>query len=44
MGSIQGVISDEHGVDPTEAYHGDSDLRMIKNKFSYSWIIRWHKM
>jgi tubulin beta len=22
------VISDEHGVDPTGAYHGDSDLQL----------------
>ena len=28
MGSIQGVISDEHGVGPIGTYHGDSDLQL----------------
>ena len=28
MGSIQGVISDEHGVDLTGIYHGDPDLQL----------------
>ena len=28
MGSIHGVISDEHGVDPTGTCHGDSDLQL----------------
>ena len=35
MGSILGVISGEHGVDPTGIYHGDPDLQLerinIKN-------------
>ena len=44
MGSIQGVISDKHGVDPTETYHGDSDLCTIKDPFNYSSIIHCHKM
>ena len=39
MGSIQGVISDEHGVAPTRAYNEDSDLRTIKGPFNHSWII-----
>ena len=28
MESIQGVTSDEHGVDPTGTNHGDSDLQL----------------
>ena len=23
------VISDEHGIDPTETYHGDNDLQLL---------------
>ena len=30
MGSIQGVISDEHGVDPKETYHENSDLQLLR--------------
>ena len=26
------VISDEHGIDPTGTYHGDSDLQLGKLK------------
>ena len=26
------VISDEHGVDPTGSYHGDSDLQLERIK------------
>ena len=36
MESIQGVISDLHGVDPTGTYHADSDFRLIKCPFNYS--------
>ena len=36
MGSIQGVISDEHEVDPTGTYYGDSDLSMIKCSFNHT--------
>ncbi len=25
------VISDEHGIDPTGTYHGDSDLQVFKS-------------
>ena len=25
------VISDEHGIDPTGTYHGDSDLQLGKS-------------
>ena len=28
MGSIQGVISGEHGIDLTRTYHGDSDFQL----------------
>ena len=28
MRSIQGIISDEHGVDPTGTYHEDSELKL----------------
>ena len=28
MGSINWVISGEHGIDPTGTYHGDSDLQL----------------
>ena len=35
MGSIQGVISDELGVDPTGTYHRDSDLQIIKDPFNH---------
>ena len=27
------VISDEHGIDPTGTYHGDSDLQLGKLLF-----------
>ena len=27
------VISDEHGVDPTGTYHGDSDLQLERIKY-----------
>ncbi|CAF1077697.1 unnamed protein product [Rotaria sordida] len=27
------VISDEHGIDPTGAYHGDSDLQLERGKY-----------
>ena len=43
MGSIQGVIFGEHGIDPTGTYHGDSDLQLerinVKNdSLNYSYI------
>ena len=43
MGSIQRVISAEHGIDPTGIYHGDSDLQLervnVKNdSLNYSYI------
>ena len=30
------VISDEHGIDPTGTYHGDSDLQLERIKYA-SW-------
>ena len=27
------VISDEHGIDPTGTYHGDSDLQLERIKY-----------
>merc|ERR1712118_559056 len=30
------VISDEHGVDPTGTYHGDSDLRLERINVYYN--------
>ena len=42
LGSIKGVISGEHGIDPTGTYHGDSDLQLerinVKNSLNYSYI------
>ena len=35
------VISDEHGIDPTGTYHGDSDLQLerINGNSSYSFFL-----
>jgi tubulin beta len=30
------VISDEHGIDPTGTYHGDSDLRLERINLYYN--------
>lgn len=30
------VISDEHGIDPTGSYHGDSDLQLERINVYYS--------
>jgi len=30
------IISDEHGIDPTGAYHGDSDLQLERINFYYN--------
>ena len=30
------MISDEHGVDPTGAYHGDSDLQLERINVYYN--------
>ncbi|XP_055246913.1 tubulin beta-4B chain-like [Gorilla gorilla gorilla] len=30
------VISDEHGIDPTGSYHGDSDLQLERINVSYN--------
>ena len=30
------VISDEHGIDPTGAYHGDSDLQLERINVYYN--------
>ena len=29
------VISDEHGIDPTGTYHGDSDLQLERIELMY---------
>ncbi|CAM4932025.1 unnamed protein product [Rotaria socialis] len=34
------VISDEHGIDPTGAYHGDSDLQLERINNS-SYFVEW---
>ena len=33
------VISDEYGIDPTEAYHGDSDLRLERINVYYNEVL-----
>ena len=43
MGSIQGVISDELGVNSTWTYHRDSDLQMIKDPFNNCLKIDLHE-
>ncbi len=30
------VISDEHGIDPTGSYHGDSDLQLERANVYYN--------
>ena len=30
------VISDEHGIDPTGSYHGDSDLQLERINVYYT--------
>jgi len=30
------VISDEHGIDPTGSYHGDSDLQLERISVYYN--------
>lgn len=30
------IISDEHGIDPTGAYHGDSDLQLDRINVYYN--------
>lgn len=30
------MISDEHGIDPTGAYHGDSDLQLERINVYYN--------
>ena len=30
------IISDEHGIDPTGTYHGDSDLRLERINVYYN--------
>lgn len=30
------VISDEHGIDPTGSYHGDSDLQLERINVYYN--------
>jgi len=30
------VISDEHGIDPTGSYHGDSDLQLDRINVYYN--------
>ena len=29
IGDFQEVTPDEHGIDPTGIYHGDSDLKLV---------------
>ena len=39
------VVSDEHGIDPTGTYHGDSDLQLERIKYVpplAPWIARSH--
>jgi tubulin beta len=31
------IISDEHGIDPTGTYHGDSDLQLERNCSQSRW-------
>ena len=33
------VISDEHGIDPTGTYHGDSDLQLERINVYYNEVI-----
>ena len=33
------VISDEHGVDPTGTYHGDSDLQLERINVYYNCLL-----
>ena len=35
------VISDEHGIDPTGTYHGDSDLQLGKAIFPQGFRFRY---
>ena len=35
-GQFWEVISDEHGVDPTGTYHGDSDLQLERINVYYN--------
>ena len=35
MGSILGIISAEHGIDPSGTYHRDLDLCQIKDPFNF---------
>ena len=34
--SVRKVISDEHGIDPTGTYHGDSDLQLERINVYYN--------
>ena len=36
------VISDEHGIDPTGTYHGDSDLQLERINVYYN-EVKYHK-
>ena len=33
------VISDEHGIDPTGTYHGDSDLQLERINVYYNEVL-----
>ncbi|KAH9380793.1 hypothetical protein HPB48_007238 [Haemaphysalis longicornis] len=35
------VISDEHGIDPTGSYHGDSDLQLERINVYYNEASGW---
>ena len=39
MGTIQRVITEEHGVDPTGTYLGDSYLQLTKDAYNHVEII-----
>lgn len=36
MSQFWEVISDEHGIDPTGSYHGDSDLQLERINVYYN--------
>ncbi|CAF3829924.1 unnamed protein product [Rotaria sp. Silwood1] len=38
------VISDEHGIDPTGTYHGDSDLQLERINVYYNEAAGNHKL
>jgi len=38
------VISDEHGIDPTGTYHGDSDLQLERVNVYYNEATGMHAL